>query len=137
MVRFRRLFFSAFAGAAALSFFSCDDLRSLEVPEKISVTTNATYKFPLGNGDILIKDKISAAELRKTFNENLDEDAAEVKVYDYNPDGNEDDVLQYLIKYPIQEIPLGISADGSNEIEFSSRIPISNLNSRISDTLSI
>ena len=137
MVRLNRLFFSAFVTAAAFSFLSCDDLRNFEIPEKVSVTANAAYKFPLGNGDILVKDKISAAELRKTFNENLDEDAAEVKVYDYNPTGEEDDVLQYLIKYPIQEIPLGISADGSNKIEFSSKIPVSNLNSKISDALSI
>ena len=137
MVRLNRLFFSAFATAAAFSFFSCDDLRNFEIPEKVSATANATYKFPLGNGEILVKDKISAADLRKTFNENLDEDAAEVKVYDYNPTGDENDVLQYLIKYPIQEIPLGISADGSNKIEFSSKIPVSNLNSKISDALSI
>lgn len=137
MVRLNRLFFSAFATVAAFSLFSCDDLRNFEIPEKVSVTANAAYKFPLGNGEILVKDKISAAELRKTFNENLDEDAAEVKVYDYNPDGHEDDVLQYLIKYPIQEIPLGISADGSNKIEFSSKIPVSNLNSKISDALFI
>ncbi len=137
MVRLNRLFFSAFATAAAFSLFSCDDLRNFEIPEKVSVAANATYKFPLGNGEILVKDKISAAELRKTFNENLDEDAAEVKVYDYNPTGHEDDVLQYLIKYPIQEIPLGISADGSNNIEFSSKIPVSNLSSKISDTLFI
>ena len=137
MVRLNRLFFSAFATAAAFSLFSCDDLRNFEIPEKVSVAANATYKFPLGNGEILVKDKISAAELRKTFNENLDEDAAEVKVYDYNPTGHEDDVLQYLIKYPIQEIPLGISADGSNNIEFSSKIPVSNLSSKISDALFI
>ncbi|MDY2843111.1 MAG: hypothetical protein SOT81_03910 [Treponema sp.] len=137
MLRLNRLFFSAFATVAAFSFFSCDDLRNFEIPEKVSVAANAAYKFPLGNGEILVKDKISAAELRKTFNENLDEDAAEVKVYDYNPTGHEDDVLQYLIKYPIQEIPLGISADGSNNIEFSSKIPVSNLNSKISDALSI
>ena len=137
MLRLNRLFFSAFATVAAFSFFSCDDLRNFEIPEKVSVAANAAYKFPLGNGEILVKDKISAAELRKTFNENLDEDAAEVKVYDYNPTGHEDDVLQYLIKYPIQDIPLGISADGSNNIEFSSKIPVSNLNSKISDALSI
>lgn len=114
--------------------FSCN----LELPEKISVKTSGTkYNFPLGSGSFLLREKISASELRKTFNENLGDDAAEIKVYDYNPTQSDSDVIRYLIKYPIQEISLGLAQDGSNEIDFSTKISISNLNETISSAVQI
>lgn len=114
--------------------FSCN----LELPEKISVKTSGTkYNFPLGSGSFLLREKMSASELRKTFNENLGDDAAEIKVYDYNPTQKDSDVIRYLIKYPIQEISLGLAADGSNEIDFSTTISISNLNETISNAVQI
>lgn len=114
--------------------FSCN----LELPEKISVKTSGTkYNFPLGSGSFLLREKISASELRKTFNENLGDDAAEIKVYDYNPTQSDSDVIRYLIKYPIQEISLELAQDGSNEIDFSTKISISNLNETISSAVQI
>ncbi|MDO5766874.1 MAG: hypothetical protein Q4P83_04610, partial [Spirochaetales bacterium] len=92
---------------AGFNFFSCD----LETPERISIKTSGTnYEFPLGSGSFLIRDKMSASELRKNFSENLSEGSEEIKVYDYNPTQSDDDVLQYLIKYPIKEVSLGLSA---------------------------
>lgn len=136
----RRHFFSIISGVVLFLLFSCNDFKDMEIPESISVSTSdKSYSFPLGEGSFLIRDKISASELRDTFNENLDEGAAEIKVYDYAPGGkdNDDQVLQYLIKYPIQEISLSVSTDGSNDMKISSSIAIPNLNSTISDTLSI
>ena len=79
--------------------FSCN----LEIPERVSVKTTGTrYEFPLGEGSFMLREKISAAELRNTFNESLSEGSPEVKVYEYNPTKNDEDVLQYLIKYPIK-----------------------------------
>lgn len=119
---------------AGFNFFSCD----LETPERISIKTSGTnYEFPLGSGSFLIRDKMSASELRKNFSENLSEGSEEIKVYDYNPTQCDGDVLQYLIKYPIKEVSLGLSADGTNDMNFSTKIEISNLNENIGQALTI
>lgn len=119
---------------AGFNFFSCD----LETPERISIKTSGTnYEFPLGSGSFLIRDKMSASELRKNFSENLSEGSEEIKVYDYNPTQCDGDVLQYLIKYPIKEVSLGLSADGTNDMNFSTKIEISNLNENIGKALTI
>lgn len=119
---------------AGFNFFSCD----LETPERISIKTSGTnYEFPLGSGSFFIRDKMSASELRKNFSENLSEGSEEIKVYDYNPTQSDDDVLQYLIKYPIKEVSLGLSADGTNDMNFSTKIEISNLNENIGQALKI
>lgn len=119
---------------AGFNFFSCD----LETPERISIKTSGTnYEFPLGSGSFLIRDKMSASELRKNFSENLSEGSEEIKVYDYNPNQCDGDVLQYLIKYPIKEVSLGLSADGTNDMNFSTKIEISNLNENIGQALKI
>lgn len=119
---------------AGFNFFSCD----LETPERISIKTSGTnYEFPLGSGSFFIRDKMSASELRKNFSENLSEGSEEIKVYDYNPTQRDDDVLQYLIKYPIKEVSLGLSADGTNDMNFSTKIEISNLNENIGQALTI
>lgn len=119
---------------AGFNFFSCD----LETPERISIKTSGTnYEFPLGSGSFLIRDKMSASELRKNFSENLSEGSEEIKVYDYNPTQCDDDVLQYLIKYPIKEVSLGLSADGTNDMNFLTKIEISNLNENIGKALTI
>lgn len=119
---------------AGFNFFSCD----LETPERISIKTSGTnYEFPLGSGSFFIRDKMSASELRKNFSENLSEGSEEIKVYDYNPTQRDDDVLQYLIKYPIKEVSLGLSADGTNDMNFSTKIEISNLNENIGQALRI
>ena len=119
---------------AGFNFFSCD----LETPERISIKTSGTrYEFPLGEGSFLLRDKMSASELRKNFSENLSEGSEEIKVYDYNPTQCDGDVLQYLIKYPIKEVSLGLSADGTNDMNFSTKIEISNLNENIGKALTI
>lgn len=119
---------------AGFNFFSCD----LETPERISIKTSGTnYEFPLGSGSFLIRDKMSASELRKNFSENLSEGSEEIKVYDYNPNKSDTDVLQYLIKYPIKEVSLGLSADGTNDMNFLTKIEISNLNENIGQALKI
>ncbi|WP_288516975.1 hypothetical protein [uncultured Treponema sp.] len=119
---------------AGFNFFSCD----LETPERISIKTSGTnYEFPLGSGSFFIRDKMSASELRKNFSENLSEGSEEIKVYDYNPTQCDDAVLQYLIKYPIKEVSLGLSADGTNDMNFLTKIEISNLNENIGKALTI
>ena len=132
MKRFFKQLSAGLALFCALLICSCN----FEVPEKISVKTSGTkYEFPLGNGSFLLRDKISASELRDTLKENLGEDSADISVYDYNPTQNDDDVLRYLIKYPVEEISLGLTTDGSNEMKFSTEISFSSLNSAIADKI--
>lgn len=128
-------FFLVLGGlVTGFNFFSCD----LETPERISIKTSGTnYEFPLGSGSFFIRDKMSASELRKNFSENLSEGSEEIKVYDYNPTQCDKDVLQYLIKYPIKEVSLGLSADGTNDMNFLTKIEISNLNENIGKALTI
>lgn len=128
-------FFLVLGGlVTGFNFFSCD----LETPERISIKTSGTnYEFPLGSGSFFIRDKMSASELRKNFSENLSEGSEEIKVYDYNPTQRDDAVLQYLIKYPIKEVSLGLSADGTNDMNFLTKIEISNLNENIGKALTI
>ena len=108
-----------------LVFFACDDFSGLEIPEKISVKTSARFGIPLGNGDIKIHEKASIEEIQKILDDNIkksesegDENQNKPEVYEYNPPKNdeisESAVMQYIINYPIKEIPLSI---GDKNIE--------------------
>ncbi|MBR4599351.1 MAG: hypothetical protein IKO39_04810 [Treponema sp.] len=132
-------------------FFACDDFSGLEIPEKISVKTGAKFEIPMGNGDIQIRKKASIEEIQKILDDNItSESSTQTKpvVYEYNPadsSGNIDDsaIMQYIINYPIKEIPLSI---GDKNLEHANideiKIPETkfeapDFNSKISDTLSI
>ena len=134
-----------------LVFFACDDFSGLEIPEKISVKTSARFGIPLGNGDIKIHEKASIEEIQKILDDNItSESSTQTKpvVYEYNPadsSGNIDDsaIMQYIINYPIKEIPLSIgdkNLENANIDEIKipeTKFEAPDFNSKISDTLSI
>lgn len=102
-----------------LFFFACDDFSGLEIPEKISVKTGAKFEIPMGNGDIKIREKASIEEIQRVLDDNIKKNTSsesetqnKPEVYEYNPpiDGkiSESAVMQYIINYPIKEIPLSI-----------------------------
>ena len=108
-----------------LFFFACDDFSGLEIPEKISVKTGARFALPLGNGDIKIREKASIEEIQRVLDDNIKKNTSsesetqnKPEVYEYNPpiDGkiSESAVMQYIINYPIKEIPLSI---GDNNLD--------------------
>lgn len=141
-----------FLSAIPLLFLSaCDDFSGLEIPEKISVKTGAKFEIPMGNGDIQIRKKASIEEIQKILDDNItSESSTQTKpvVYEYNPadsSGNIDDsaIMQYIINYPIKEIPLSIgdkNLENANIDEIKipeTKFEAPDFNSKISDTLSI
>ena len=137
-----------------LVFFACDDFSGLEIPEKISVKTSARFGIPLGNGDIKIHEKASIEEIQKILDDNIkksesegDENQNKPEVYEYNPPKNdeisESAVMQYIINYPIKEIPLSIgdkNIENTNleKIEIpETKFTAPDFNESISDTLTI
>lgn len=84
--------------ALAFTFAAC----SWEIPEKVSVKTNADYNFALGN---IEKDFSSELNVSKMIGDlELPNNG---KVYDYWPD-KKDNTQKYLMYMPLQEIPVDI-----------------------------
>ncbi len=115
-----------------LIFFACDDFSGLEIPEKVSVKTGAKFGIPLGSGNIKIREKASIEEIQKILDDNIDKSSSgsttQLKpvVYEYNPadaSGNVDNsaVMQYIINYPIKEIPLNsLKASNGKDLDTKS-----------------
>lgn len=80
-----------------LFFGSCN----LQVPEKVILKTNPTYNFNVGSFSKSFSEELS---LKPLF-ESLEEKDSRIKVYDYNPN-MQSEYQQFLVKMPIQEIPL-------------------------------
>ncbi|MBQ9622979.1 MAG: hypothetical protein IJR39_06550 [Treponema sp.] len=138
----------------AVLFFACDDFSNLQIPESISVKTAAKFDIPMGSGSISIREKASLEEIQRILDDNINKNTAEGEtklqpvVYEYNPeDGegkvSESAVMQYIINYPIKEIPLSIgdknlaNAD-IEEIDIpETTFTAPDFNSNISDTLTI
>jgi len=90
-----------FITAAVLGITACN----FQVPEKISVKTNADYNFNVGTISKSFEDTIS-------FTDVLSDDKIGIEnahVYDYFPGEADANVQQYLFKLPLMEIPVDIS----------------------------
>ena len=82
----------------AFSFAGC----SWQMPEKVSVKTNADYNFALGNFEKDFSADLSIDKLLKDV-----ELPNNGKIYDYWPGKNPDDNTQRFLMYmPLQEIPI-------------------------------
>lgn len=81
-------------------FASCH----FEIPEKVSVKTNAEYNFGIGKIDKDIGEYVKVNELIKS-------DALKSingKVYDYFPNEADADTQRFLLKIPFIEVPIDI-----------------------------
>lgn len=81
-------------------FSSCH----FEIPEKVSVKTNAEYNFGIGKIDKDIGEYVKVNELIKS-------DALKSingKVYDYFPNEADADTQRFLLKIPFIEVPIDI-----------------------------
>ena len=79
-----------------------------ELPQKVSVKTNASYNLTIGMPKIEF-DYFSEENLSKMFaGESQDENASQIEVFDYNPEGENDNIQKLLLKVPIQTIPIDI-----------------------------
>lgn len=99
---------------------------SWQIPEKVSVKTNAEYNFSIGTVEQDFSDKF---DRKKLFNTDTLKDA---KIYDYFPEGSDDKTQQFMMRIPLMEIPIDFSkyfdnSDLSTAIEglsFSKQVEI-------------
>lgn len=111
------------ATAVFLSFiFSCN----FEAPEKVSVATDATYSFTVGEFKKSLSEYMSVEKIREYVSKS---DSSDVKyaVYDYNPPSNnmpnKRPMQKYLVDMTLAEIPVDVGA-------YLEKMDFSDLNSK-------
>lgn len=85
---------------------------AIELPQSISVKTKAEYNFSIGKISTEFSDFFSINEIINSFNENEnnnDEFAQGIKLYDYNPGKNSKNKQQFLVKIPVANVPIDFS----------------------------
>lgn len=105
-------------------FFSCD----WEIPEKISVVSEAEYAFTVGDFSKSLSEYISAESIAESLTSEKG-----FSVYDYNP-GKNCSTQEFLIDLPVTEIKLEVDTSNvdENATEFYATIDVSKL-SEITD----
>ncbi|HAH60857.1 MAG TPA: hypothetical protein DCL73_02020, partial [Treponema sp.] len=137
--------------SAVFALASCSNIAKMQVPESVSVKTNATYSANFGSYSKNLSDYISA----ETITEQISNSS--FSVYDYNP-GSSADFQEFLIKYPVIDKTIDVgssisdidltSAGSSASINqsfaipdlsrtFTQNISFSDLNSRINSETTI
>lgn len=111
------------ATAVFLSFiFSCN----FETPEKVSVVTDATYSFTVGEFKKSLSEYMSVEKIQEYVGKS---DSGDVKyaVYDYNPPSNNKPnkrpMQKYLVDMTLAEIPVDVGA-------YLEKMDFSDLNSK-------
>lgn len=111
------------ATAVFLSFiFSCN----FETPEKVSVVTDATYSFTVGEFKKSLSEYMSVEKIQEYVGKS---DSSDVKyaVYDYNPPSNNKPnkrpMQKYLVDMTLAEIPVDVGA-------YLEKMDFSDLNSK-------
>lgn len=111
------------ATAVFLSFiFSCN----FEAPEKVSVVTDATYSFTVGEFKKSLSEYMSVEKIQEYVSKS---DSSDVKyaVYDYNPPSNnvpnKKPMQKYLVDMTLAEIPVDVGA-------YLEKMDFSDLNSK-------
>lgn len=109
--------------AVFLSFiFSCN----FEAPEKVSVVTDATYSFTVGEFKKSLSEYMSVEKIQEYVSKS---DSSDVKyaVYDYNPPSNnvtdKKPMQKYLVDMTLAEIPVDVGA-------YLEKMDFSDLNSK-------
>lgn len=111
------------ATAVFLSFiFSCN----FEAPEKVSVVTDATYSFTVGEFKKSLSEYMSVEKIQEYVSKS---DSSDVKyaVYDYNPPSNnvpnKKPMQKYLVDMTLAEIPVDVGS-------YLEKMDFSDLNSK-------
>ena len=84
---------------SALSFTAC----KWQIPEKVSVRTNADYKLSIGS---IEKDFTEDVNINQLVSKDLG--IPNAKLYDYFPGEKNPEVQQFLMKLPLMEVPVDI-----------------------------
>lgn len=111
------------ATAVFLSFiFSCN----FETPEKVSVVTDATYSFTVGEFKKSLSEYMSVEKIQKYVGKS-DSSGVKYAVYDYNPPSNNKPnkrpMQKYLVDMTLAEIPVDVGA-------YLEKMDFSDLNSK-------
>ena len=96
----RKFLFLLSACSLLFIFSGCN----LQIPQKVSVKTDAEYNFQIGD----FKTDFSESFNMQSLFENLN--IGNARVYDYYPTGSEVNVQKFLIKIPLLEIPVDFSS---------------------------
>lgn len=99
---------------------------SFQIPQKVTVKTKAEYNFSIGDIDYSFDDYFDKSAIFEGLNKDT------IKVMDYYPEKRESHLQQYLLKMPIQEIPIDVSGyfndsnfgEALDDISFSQDIKI-------------
>ncbi len=120
----------------SLMLFACNDY---ELPESISVKQKANYEVALGGSSFKVSEKFNVDKFKEALEDEDNEDAAaSLTVYDYNPTENDSDVLQYILNYQIEGIDLGLTTDSDlDTIEFDTTFTAPDFSSDISSNLTL
>lgn len=111
------------ATAVFLSFiFSCN----FETPEKVSVVTDATYSFTVGEFKKSLSEYMSVEKIQEYVGKS-DSGGVKYAVYDYNPPSNNKPnkrpMQKYLVDMTLAEIPVDVGA-------YLEKMDFSDLNSK-------
>ncbi len=132
-----RKFLSFFVSLLVFFIFSCN----YEVPQKVSVVTDANYAFTIGDFSKSLSEYMSVEKIKEYVN-NSDDSKIKYSVYDYNPPSNSSKkkpIQEYLVDMTIAEIPVDVgsylekmdfSGLDSEGITLGQKIEIPNLSER-------
>ncbi len=104
MKKFSKFAFSFFV----FTLFSC----KYEIPEKVTLVTDAKYAFTIGDFSKSLSEYLSVEKIKEYVNSSEDS-KIKYSVYDYNPPSNsnlEKPMQDYLIDMTIAEIPIDIGS---------------------------
>lgn len=90
--------------SSVVCLVSCGGLTNPQIPQSVSIATDAQFKANMGTASYDLSDKFGSDALLKKMQDAL---GSQVGIYDYNKG---DDVLTYMIRYPIYEVPIDIQS---------------------------
>ena len=91
--------------SSVVCLVSCGGLTNPQIPQSVSIATDAQFKANMGTASYDLSDKFGSDALLKKMQDAL---GSQVGIYDYNEEGN--DVLTYMIRYPVYEVPIDIQS---------------------------
>lgn len=90
--------------SSVVCLVSCGGLTNPQIPQSVSIATGAQFKANMGTASYDLSEKFGSDALLKKMQDAL---GSQVGIYDYN-EGK--DVLTYMIRYPIYEVPIDIQS---------------------------
>lgn len=137
-------------------FFGCYDFTNIDVPETVSISSDAVYQLPAGELTYTLREELNVKKLKEILDKNLgtvdyntpttENDKVKVNqpstktigVYDYNPTQKDEDACQYIINYPIKEMPLSLGSDTDiADFDFSESFDIPDYTKHIKQALTV